>query len=144
MRDVVFAAYGRGECRAGLEAIDGCQATTPEEVSDLAYWRMCLLSRRGENVEACAEFARRLDEGYWWGEAILADPGMQERLRALEEAGIVLADLGAAGAKAQPDDVIDAAVAAWSARRLVNGTGRSYSDPPAIIPGWEMPVAIWA
>lgn len=73
MRDVVFAAHGRADYRSGLDVIDAYAAESPEEVSDLAYWRMCLLSRLGETEEACAEFARRLGEGFWWGEAILAD-----------------------------------------------------------------------
>ncbi|GBE25222.1 alpha/beta hydrolase family protein [bacterium BMS3Bbin02] len=73
VRDVVFAAHGRADYRSGLDAIDAYAGAIPEEVSDLAYWRMCLLSRLGETEAACVEFARRLGEGYWWGEAILAD-----------------------------------------------------------------------
>jgi hypothetical protein len=50
---------------------------SPEEITDLAYWRMCLLSRLGQIDEAYREFVRRLDDGYWWGELNLADPDLE-------------------------------------------------------------------
>jgi hypothetical protein len=50
---------------------------SPEEITDLAYWRMCLLSRLGQIDEAYREFVRRLDYGYWWGELNLADPDLE-------------------------------------------------------------------
>lgn len=58
----------------------------------------------------------------WAGQAV--------RRRLLRGAGIALPDdLGAAG-RAGPDDVLDAAAAAWSAHRIATGFGVSLPDPP--------------
>ncbi len=70
--------------------------------------------------------------------------GMQQRLDGLRQAGIDLSDLGEVGERVAADDVLDAAVAAWSARRLVNGEGVSLPDPPEIDPETGHEVAIWA
>lgn len=70
--------------------------------------------------------------------------GHQERLSALDGAGIDLRDLGHAGALAAPDDVLDAAAVAWSTRRLVRGEGTSWPDPPEHYDDWPHPVAIFA
>jgi predicted RNase H-like nuclease len=57
--------------------------------------------------------------------------GSVERRRLLEGAGIVIpGDIGPAGRGAGVDDVLDAAVAAWTARRLADGTARCLPDPP--------------
>jgi predicted RNase H-like nuclease len=57
--------------------------------------------------------------------------GHMQRRALLEQAGIVVpADLGAAGRMAGVDDVLDAAVAAWSAQRIAAGIARSLPDPP--------------
>lgn len=57
--------------------------------------------------------------------------GMELRRRLLVGAGIdVPGSLGPAGATAAPDDVLDAAVVAWTARRVAAGTAVSYPDPP--------------
>lgn len=56
--------------------------------------------------------------------------GQAVRRRLLEDQGIVLPDdLGPAG-RVPSDDVLDAAVAAWSARRIALGTARSLPEPP--------------
>ncbi|PZG16117.1 DUF429 domain-containing protein [Micromonospora craterilacus] len=56
--------------------------------------------------------------------------GQMQRRDLLLEVGIAVpADLGAAG-RAGPDDVLDAAVAAWSAQRIATGRAVSYPDPP--------------
>ena len=70
--------------------------------------------------------------------------GMWERLRVLEQAGISLRHVGQAGERAGPDDVLDAAAAAWSARRLHQGHGICMPDPPEAVPDSSNPVAIWA
>jgi len=55
--------------------------------------------------------------------------GLGARRRALEGAGIVVpADLADASGVAA-DDVLDAAVVAWSARRIAAGVARSFPDP---------------
>lgn len=57
--------------------------------------------------------------------------GHTQRRALLEQAGIVVpADLGSAGRMAGVDDVLDAAVAAWSAQRIAAGIARSLPDPP--------------
>lgn len=57
-----------------------------------------------------------------------AGAGLRRRL--LAEAGIHLPDeLGDAG-RAGPDDVLDAAAAAWSAHRIATGRGVALPDPP--------------
>jgi predicted RNase H-like nuclease len=65
-------------------------------------------------------------------------------MRALEAVGIRLDDLGEAGVAAAVDDVVDAAVAAWSCRRLVNGDAVSFPDPPEDDPETGRVIAIWA
>lgn len=70
--------------------------------------------------------------------------GMRERHRALQGAGIELGDLGLAGQRAAVDDVLDAAAAAWSARRLLRGEAMTIPDPPERDPDTGEPVAIWA
>lgn len=70
--------------------------------------------------------------------------GMVERRQALEGAGICLDRIdGDAAVRAAVDDVLDAAVAAWSAARIARGLARSFPDPPQASPAGR-PVAIWA
>jgi predicted RNase H-like nuclease len=70
--------------------------------------------------------------------------GMHQRLRRLCEAGIVLpADLGDASVVA-PDDVIDAAAAAWSARRVARGEARRWPEQDVERdPVTKRRIAIW-
>ena len=71
--------------------------------------------------------------------------GGQERWQILARQGLVLdGPLLPAGRHAGPDDVLDAAIAAWSARRLAAGTGQSLpARPEEMTPGGR-PMAIWA
>ena len=66
--------------------------------------------------------------------------GVLERLELLRRHGIELEELGASGF-APVDDVLDAAAAAWSARRIATGTARTLPDPPEVRDGRA--VAIW-
>lgn len=50
-------------------------------------------------------------------------------------------DLGAAG-RTPPDDVLDAAAAAWTAHRIAHGRAHSLPDPPEHDADGR-PVAIW-
>jgi predicted RNase H-like nuclease len=60
----------------------------------------------------------------------------------LKNAGILLADdLGDVGVVA-PDDVLDAAVAAWSALRIANGEAKTLPSEPEIDKRGRA-VAIW-
>lgn len=56
--------------------------------------------------------------------------GQMARRSLLEAAGVVLPDeLGDVG-RVPPDDVLDAAAAAWSAQRIAQGRAQSLPDPP--------------
>jgi predicted RNase H-like nuclease len=69
--------------------------------------------------------------------------GQCQRRELLESVGIALpADLGAAGLAAGPDDVLDAAAVAWTARRIATGVARSLPDPPEL-DHLGRPMAIW-
>ncbi|WP_069385362.1 DUF429 domain-containing protein [Cellulosimicrobium cellulans] len=69
--------------------------------------------------------------------------GGEVRRRLLAEQGVVLAgELGLSGLDAGPDDVLDAAAVAWTARRVARGEAASLPDPPEVFEnGW--PAAIW-
>jgi predicted RNase H-like nuclease len=83
-------------------------------------------------LAGCARLARKRS---WTGHG--------ERRALLEAAGIVIpTDLGPAGLVATADDVLDAAVAAWSAHRIASGHGRSLPDPPERDADGR-PMAIW-
>jgi predicted RNase H-like nuclease len=57
--------------------------------------------------------------------------GVQERRALLRDQGLGLPDdLGLAGSAANIDDVLDAAAAAWSGRRIVTGQAHSLPNPP--------------
>jgi len=65
------------------------------------------------------------------------------RRRLLATAGLRLCgDLGLAGLDVGVDDVLDAAVAAWTARRVLAGEAVSLPDPPERF-GDGLPAAIW-
>lgn len=70
--------------------------------------------------------------------------GAERRRTLLEAAGIRLSgELGLAGLAVGVDDVLDAAIAAWSAHRVLTGDALSLPDPPQTFSdGW--PCAIWA
>ena len=71
--------------------------------------------------------------------------GMVERWNGLTSAGIDLQHLpgGTAGSIAAVDDMLDAAVLAWSAQRLKAATARCFPDPPEAGTAGRL-VAIWA
>ena len=69
--------------------------------------------------------------------------GQRERLGALAAAGVALGELPGAG-PAAPDDVLDAAAAAWSTRRLLRGEGMSLPPDPPVDAETGRPIAIWA
>jgi predicted RNase H-like nuclease len=69
--------------------------------------------------------------------------GAEHRRALLAEAGIKLTgDLGAAGKAAAVDDVLDAAVAAWTARRVHLGTALTFPNPPETLADGSQ-AAIW-
>ena len=69
--------------------------------------------------------------------------GVIRRRRLLTEAGIVLDDdLGPAGSAAAVDDILDAAIAAWTARRVARNEAEPMPDPPQVFSD-GIPSAIW-
>jgi predicted RNase H-like nuclease len=66
--------------------------------------------------------------------------GALERIELLRRAGIELDRIGLA-ATAPLDDVLDAAAAAWTARRIASGAAQSLPSPPEDVAGRS--VAIW-
>jgi len=69
--------------------------------------------------------------------------GQHERLALLEAEGIRLGSLVGDTGTAGPDDVVDAAAAGWTARRLAQGLAVSLPDPPQPVP-YGLHAAIWA
>lgn len=68
--------------------------------------------------------------------------GLERRRTLLTAVGLAIPDgLDRAAGAAAPDDVLDAAAAAWSAGRILVGDARSLPTPPEIIDGRQ--VAIW-
>ncbi|HYB87371.1 MAG TPA: DUF429 domain-containing protein [Streptosporangiaceae bacterium] len=71
--------------------------------------------------------------------------GSQLRRMILTRQGLVLeGPLLPAGQHAGADDVLDAAIAAWSARRLAAGAGQSLPARPEQLTASGRPMAIWA
>ncbi|HVK24892.1 MAG TPA: DUF429 domain-containing protein [Actinokineospora sp.] len=69
--------------------------------------------------------------------------GSEHRRRLLADAGIVLdGDLGEAGRRAAADDVLDAAVAAWTAARYLRGEATSLPEKPQVFSD-GLKSAIW-
>ena len=68
---------------------------------------------------------------------------MVERRNALFDVGIELEHVTGDGAVlAATDDMLDAAVAAWTAMRLLGGAAHSIPDPPELNPSGRA-MAIW-
>jgi predicted RNase H-like nuclease len=70
--------------------------------------------------------------------------GAVRRRRLLAEVAVTLADdIGPAGHAAGVDDVLDAAVVAWTARRVARGDARPVPDPPETFSD-GLQAAIWS
>jgi len=70
--------------------------------------------------------------------------GTERRRGLLADAGITLgSDLGRPAEMAAVDDVLDAAVAAWTARRSARGEAQSRPDPPEVFSD-GLHAAIWS
>jgi predicted RNase H-like nuclease len=69
--------------------------------------------------------------------------GAAQRRALLAQEGIVLdGDLGLAGEQAGVDDVLDAAAAAWTARRVSHGSARCLPPSPEVFSD-GIPAALW-
>ncbi|WP_168929466.1 DUF429 domain-containing protein [Nocardioides sp. GY 10113] len=70
--------------------------------------------------------------------------GGEERRAILAAVGLTVpAELGTAGAMAGVDDVLDAAIVAWTAQRYADGRATCHPDPPEDL-GGGVSAAIWA
>ena len=73
--------------------------------------------------------------------------GRAARRTALAAHGLVVDDRDlAVPGRTRPDDVLDAAAVAWSARRIAAGAARCFPDPPVVLDG-DGPTrvqAVWA
>jgi predicted RNase H-like nuclease len=98
-------------------------------------------SRRVVEVRPEVSFAELAGRPLLYGKSTWA--GVEERRRLLEAVGLGPAsDLGVAGQRAGVDDVMDAAVAAWTAARVRDGIARPLPDPPEVFSD-GLAAAIW-
>jgi predicted RNase H-like nuclease len=142
-----------GSCRSrhprGSKSTIPCSHRPRDQSTDFA------LAKKILDVESCRAEARAAlyeihPEVSFWALAgmplrarKLSWTGHAERRALLEAAGIVIpTDLGRAGLVAAADDVLDAAVAAWSAQRIASGYSRSLPNPPERDADGH-PMAIW-
>jgi predicted RNase H-like nuclease len=127
----------RERAGAGVSAQAFALATKILQVDAWVRWAPC----RVVEVHPEVSFARLADRRPVPRKTTWA--GATTRRRLLADAGIVVeGDLGAAGLAAGVDDVLDAAVVAWTARRVRTGEAESLPAPPEVFSdGWES--AIW-
>jgi predicted RNase H-like nuclease len=95
-------------------------------------------------VEVHPEYCfAEMDSGRPMGAPKRSWQGMIDRRDMLERHGITLGAVDPrVGARVPVDDLLDAAAAAWTARRVLAGTARAVPDPPQLDPGGR-PIAIW-
>jgi predicted RNase H-like nuclease len=79
---------------------------------------------------------QRLPRKKSWG-------GLQQRLTLLQHHGIELPSFGSAVDDVGIDDMVDAAAAAWSARRVARGEARSFPAEVVVDPEHGRRIAIW-
>jgi len=142
-------ALNAADYRAGLAANRGLGmggfsvqafALRPKVLEVDAWVRAC--GRRVVEVHPELSFARMAgaplcESKHTWA-------GVHRRTDLLRAHGVAFPDdLGAAGRTAAVDDVLDAGAAAWSARRVAEGTARCLPDPPEVFSD-GLPAAIWA
>ena len=112
-----------------------------EKILEVERW---LPTARCPVVEVHPEYCfAEMDAGTPMRAAKRSWQGMIDRRRMLERHGIVLDAVDPrVGARVPVDDLLDAAAAAWTARRVLAMSARSLPDPPQLGPG-ARPIAIW-
>jgi predicted RNase H-like nuclease len=150
-RGSVFATPPRAAlaARSHAEAVERCRAVGAPGVSAQAYALLGkirevdrLVGPGDRVVEVHPEVSFRALAGQPLALAKTTWGGFALRRRLLAGAGVVLPDeIGPAGL-AGPDDVLDAAAAAWSADRVARGLARTLPEPPERDERGR-PVAIW-
>ncbi|MCZ8317140.1 DUF429 domain-containing protein [Phreatobacter sp.] len=154
-RAAVEAEDYRECCRLALETSD-----PPRKVSKQAFFLFPKIREIDRLLRATPALLDRVHEvhpelAFWRlnGDAAVPEPkkvksrphppGLAYRRALLVAAGFPEALLAAPPRGAGPDDLLDAAVNAWVARRLLAGTARPFPDPP-LRDAHGLPVAIWA
>jgi len=141
--------------RAALEAEDyaaGCALA--REITGKAFSRQAwALRAKILEVDACATDSRIYEVHPEVSFQILAGQklsyskkkwgGQEERRRLLEGAGIVLPEAPSEADRAGADDVLDAAAAAWTARRIARDEARSFPEGAAQLDRSGRVMAIW-
>ena len=151
-RATVFSTPVRAALEAGTlaDAIAAARAETGAGISAQAYaLRARVLEVDGwvrtagvDVREAHPEVSFALMAGSPLASSKRTWNGLRQRLALLAAHGIELPeDLGEAGDIAGVDDVVDAAAAAWTARRVMTGDAVSFPPQPEDLDGW--PAAIW-
>lgn len=139
----VWAAGSAEEARALSVAIDGVSVSAQTLALGAKVLEADALARvdaRLREVHPEVSFTALAEDHLAYPKSTWA--GLCQRMELLERAGILVpSDLGAAGA-AGPDDVLDAAVVAWSATRIARGEAYSLPHPPVRGAG-GMAAAIW-
>lgn len=149
----VFITPVRAALQAGdhAEAVQKSRELTQEGISAQAFslrkkifeverWAMARTHRVVE-VHPEVSFATMAGAPLAAGKTTWA--GVERRRHLLADNRIVLAgDLGPAGVAARVDDVLDAAAAAWSARRVAAGNAMQLPDPPQrFSDGWPCAIS---
>jgi len=141
--------------RAALEAEDyvaGCALA--REITGKAFSRQAwALRKKLFEVDACAADSRIYEVHPEVSFQLLAGEkldyskkewgGQQERRRLLEGAGVVFPDTLSEADRAGADDVLDAAAAAWTARRIARGKARSFPEGAEQLDRSGRVMAIW-
>ena len=70
--------------------------------------------------------------------------GQNDRRNLLAAAGIVIPDDLGETSEVPADDVLDAAIVAWSAQRIASGQACSFPSEPTQLSSFGRPIAIWA
>lgn len=73
LRLAALSLYEQGHYRESLALVDQHLEHFPEQLLNLTYWRICLLSRLDEQATALATLRDALSRGFWWSETMMRD-----------------------------------------------------------------------
>lgn len=140
---VVWAAASAEEARARSVAIAGVSVSAQTLALGAKVLEADVLARVDERLyEVHPEVSFTALAGGYLSHPKSTWAGLCHRMDLLAKEEIVVpTDLGEAGS-AGPDDVLDAAVVAWSATRIAEGVAGSLPDPP-VRGGDGLDAAIW-
>lgn len=133
-------------------ALDRSRSATGKGISRQAWALRSKILEVDDWMAAAAcpvyEVHPELSFAHMTGSSILAGKatwsGFTTRQAALRANGLTVPDeIGEAGIHARPDDVLDAAAAAWTAHRIASGTAIPFPHQPPTLPDGKVQ-AIWA